>query len=679
MRLLRDISIGRKLIAIAMLSSLSALLLACAAIVTYNHLAFRAAMKRDLSITARMIGINSAAAITFDDPESAEQDLKSLGAHPHVVSACLYTADGKVFAVYRRDGDIAGSRPPPAGRGERFVPGALQVFREITAGGERVGTVFLESDLGELDARLARNAGTMGVVTLAAGLLAFIVASRLKRVISDPVRQLAQMAATVAAGRNYAVRGIKQSDDELGRLVDGFNHMLAQIEARDAELRAAQDHLERRVAERTGELQCEVAERERAEAALRESQQMYHSLVEHLPICVYRKDKDGRFVFTNERFCRFVGVAADTVLGRTMHQLVSPEVAERIEKEDRAILAGERFVEVEDIHQKPDGDIVHLHRLKVPVLDAAARIIGMQGMFFDITERKHAEAEREQLHRQLLETSRLAGMAEVATGVLHNVGNVLNSVNVSATLVADRVRRSRAGSIASLATLLRGQAHDLPAFFARDPRGREVPAFLEALAAHLTTERAGIVEELEQLRRNIDHIKEVVAMQQGYAKISGVTECVPLVDLVEDALRLNGGALARHGVAIVREYDARPAVAVEKHKLLQILVNVIGNAKYACDESGRRDKRIVMRIGAAEGRVRISVSDNGAGIDPGNLTRIFSHGFTTRKDGHGFGLHSGALAARELGGTLTAQSDGPGLGATFTLDLPLPAGVPAAA
>ena len=135
---------------------------------------------------------------------------------------------------------------------------------------------------------------------------------------------------------------------------------------------------------------------------------------------------------------------------------------------------------------------------------------------------------------------------------------------------------------------------------------------------------------------------------------------------------MNESALARHDVQLIREYaEALPEVTVDKHKVMQILINLVRNAKYACDDSGSTDKRMTVRIAHGEDRIKISVIDKGVGIPPENLTRIFNHGFTTRKDGHGFGLHSGALAAREIGGALSVQSDGPGKGATFTLELPL--------
>lgn len=296
----------------------------------------------------------------------------------------------------------------------------------------------------------------------------------------------------------------------------------------------------------------------------------------------------------------------------------------------------------------------------------------------DITERKHAEAKLAETHKQLLDTSRQAGMAEVATGVLHNVGNVLNSVNVSTTLLADLVRQSKADRVGKIAGLLREQEKDLGGFFSRDPRGRQVPVFLESLATHLAREQTEITKELDSLRKNVEHIKDIVAMQQNYAKVSGVVETIGVVDLIDDALRMHEGGLARHEIVLECDYQARPLVTVEKHKVLQILVNLLRNAKYACDESGRGDKRMIIRVSTGNEAVQIAVVDNGVGIPAENLTRIFAHGFTTRKHGHGFGLHSGALAARELGGSLTAHSDGPGCGATFILELPFPSAESAA-
>jgi signal transduction histidine kinase len=272
---------------------------------------------------------------------------------------------------------------------------------------------------------------------------------------------------------------------------------------------------------------------------------------------------------------------------------------------------------------------------------------------------------------QLSDQSFQAGRAEVATNVLHNVGNILNSINISVSLVAERVKQSKAPGVSRLAALLREQGVRIGEFMKDDERGKRVPEYLATLGEQLASDQRMALEELSSLRENLEHIKETVAMQQKFAKLCGVTEVVAVADLVEDSLRLNAGAFTRHGVALRREFAEVPAITVDRHKVLQILINLIRNAKYACDESGREDKLLILRIENVERGVRISVIDNGVGISPENMARLFNHGFTTRESGHGFGLHSAAIAAQELGGSLRADSQGVGRGATFALELPL--------
>jgi signal transduction histidine kinase len=266
-------------------------------------------------------------------------------------------------------------------------------------------------------------------------------------------------------------------------------------------------------------------------------------------------------------------------------------------------------------------------------------------------------------------------MAEVATGVLHNVGNVLNSVNVASTCLADSLRKSKSANLSKVVALLQEHEADLGPFLTSDSKGKQLPGYLAQLAEHLAGEQTAALHELAQLQKNIEHIKDIVTMQQSFAKVSGVTETLPVTDLVEDALRMNSSSLLRHDIQVIREFEPVAPIMVEKHKVLQILVNLVRNARHACEDSGHQQKRLLLRVINGHDHVRIAVTDNGVGIPPENLTRIFAHGFTTKKDGHGFGLHSGALAAREMGGSLSVQSEGTGRGATFTLELPLhPAG-----
>lgn len=285
-------------------------------------------------------------------------------------------------------------------------------------------------------------------------------------------------------------------------------------------------------------------------------------------------------------------------------------------------------------------------------------------------ERAHAALAEAQEH--LMELSRLSGMAEVATSVLHNVGNVLNSVNVSTNLVAGKIRELRVDNLAAAIDMLQLHQGDLAEFLGRDPKGQRVIPYLSMLAKHLQQERETSLRELEILRDHVGHVKEIVATQQNYAKVSGLTEKIFLPDLVTDAFRIVQPSLERHTIRFEQDFEEIPAVTLDKHKVLQILVNLFRNAKEAIKENHNEHRVIRVGIrGHAPGRVRIEVKDSGIGLARENLTRIFAHGFTTKRDGHGFGLHSGALDAKQMGGALWAESDGPGLGATFVLELPM--------
>jgi signal transduction histidine kinase len=307
----------------------------------------------------------------------------------------------------------------------------------------------------------------------------------------------------------------------------------------------------------------------------------------------------------------------------------------------------------------------------MPLSDEDGKIVGTFGISKDITAIKETEARLSLVNKQLIDTSRQAGMAEVATSVLHNVGNVLNSVNVSGSLIAEKVRNSKAPNLAKIAAILQAHASDLGQFLAGDPKGKQVVEYIPQLSAHLAREQEELLKETGALLTNVVHIKEIVAMQQNYAKCSGVLELINVKDLVQDAVQMNNGAMDRHHVKLTCVLDEVPQILTDKHKVLQILINLLRNAKHACDDSGRVDKEITLRLARNNGHVAVSIVDNGVGIPAENLNRIFNHGFTTRKDGHGFGLHSGALAAKELGGSLTVKSEGRDRGAAFTLELPV--------
>jgi signal transduction histidine kinase len=654
----RNLALRYKLTVITMVTSCVALLLACLVFVANEQVHSQRRMADDLRLVASLTVESLSRNLSFDDFAGIEQTLQSLRAHPRVTTAIVYRADGRIVGQYRRLGAVPVAPLALREPGLKFNGRGFDLFEPIGLVGKKLGTLYLQGEIHEVREQVWRFLFSVGAVLVVCSSVAFLMAARLQRLISQPIADLARTVAIVATQRNYSIRAEKRGEDEIGRLIEGFNDMLGQIQQRDSALLGARNELEAHVDQRTNELA--------------ESVSLLNATLDSTADGILAVSFSGEIVCANAQFGRMWGTPsnvrerlnADELAAFNAMQVRDP--AAYLAPLDRGYVPqnGEVFDIVELINGRTFERCVKPQRVN-------GEAVGLVISFRDISARRRAEEELRKVNDRLLETSRLAGMAEVATGVLHNVGNVLNSVNVGATCMADKLQRSRVPNLAKVVALLREHESDLGRYITTDPKGRQVPAYLAQLADHLAGEKAMAAEELAVLQRNIEHIKEIVAMQQNYARISGVVEMVEVQELVEDSLRMNAGALVRHDVQLVRDFVPVPPITVEKHKVLQILVNLIRNAKYACDDAGRAEKQMTVRIRGDATGVQISVIDNGIGIPEENLTRIFSHGFTTRKDGHGFGLHSGSLAAKEMGGALTVFSAGERQGAAFTLELPL--------
>ncbi|MCY1072937.1 ATP-binding protein [Archangium lansingense] len=413
----------------------------------------------------------------------------------------------------------------------------------------------------------------------------------------------------------------------------------------------------------------------RALRSLRENESKLTSLLENTEDIVCSVDADGRLIAANpaleEMYRELIG--AELSPGDPLFPEHSPERLRRRWREASAqVLAGKRvrFEASPSRLKRPRVLDISLN----PVFDVSGgRVVGMTVFGRDITDRKEAEARLGEMHRSLLDVSRQAGMAEMATGVLHNVGNALNSVNVSVNVLAERLHQSRLPGLKKAMDLMASHAADLGAFLTTDGRGKQLPSYLQALASQLLGEREELLDEVRTLQKSVEHIKSVVSMQQEHARFSGVVERLELTALLDDALRLQAVSFERLGIQVRRDYlEGHHLVKVDRHKLLQILLNLLSNARQALVESGRADKQLTIRVErmVAE-RLRIAVQDNGVGISPEDAPRLFTQGFTTKKDGHGFGLHISALAAAEMDAFLSCTSEGRGQGATFTIDLPI--------
>jgi signal transduction histidine kinase len=277
----------------------------------------------------------------------------------------------------------------------------------------------------------------------------------------------------------------------------------------------------------------------------------------------------------------------------------------------------------------------------------------------------------ERSRAELVDTARAAGMSEIATGILHNVGNALNSVGVSTELIEAKLRSSRQQKLDKLAELVRSQGDKFGEFVAHDPRGRHVAPFLLEVANGLREEHAQLADEVRTLASGVEHIRALVAAQQDFARASELRESVELDALVDMAWGIVERATSGKLPELVRELEPLGRVPVQRHKLVQVLVNLLKNACESIAAAGRQPGRVTVVLRARSGQIELEVRDDGLGISAEHLPQLFRHGFTTKSDGHGFGLHSCANAATEMGGAIRVHSDGPGRGASFVLALPL--------
>lgn len=443
------------------------------------------------------------------------------------------------------------------------------------------------------------------------------------------------------------IRSCRMSTDEMW-----------QIGIQRAELEQTNERIEQEVRQRTEEL--------------RESLAWKAVILDSAAEGIITFDATGRIKEANRAAQRMFDLERDALIGESVSVLMSDSPDPRRES------SPDHFIETcreSAVGTRREVSGLRRDGLRFPIdLSVSAVDHGSERSFTailrDLTEQKTAQAELARINEDLRTASRRAGMAEVATGVLHNVGNVLNSVNVSASMASDRIRGSRVSGLARAVQLMDEHAADLGRFFKEDDKGRQLPSYLGMLARHLSDEQSEVLSELQSLTENIDHIKNIVSMQQSYASATGILETVSVNDVLDDALRITSTSLARHDIRINREFGEIDPIATDKQRVIQILVNLIRNAKQAMSEGRSAAATITLQTEDVADEVVIRVIDTGVGISADNLARLFRHGFTTKADGHGFGLHHSAQAAKDLGGELSAESDGVGRGATFTLKLP---------
>lgn len=389
---------------------------------------------------------------------------------------------------------------------------------------------------------------------------------------------------------------------------------------------------------------------------------------------IYFKDRTSKFTRVSHSMVQRLGAEnLEDVIGKSDFDFWDRECAQGFfEDEQKIIATGEPITGQCAEELRMDGLMSWVVSSKMPLFDENNQIIGIFGISKNITELKQAEIRLDQTHLELLEASRQAGMAEIATNVIHNVGNVLNSINVSIATGRDLIKKQDLAHLNKAADLLEENANT-SGYLVNDSKGKVLPGFLKLSAKALKDTQEKLLDEFDNLRKHLVHVKTVVSMQQEYAGARNIVSDLEVSSLVEDAIQMGEGSLQQSGVGVVKSFGKNIEASVEKHKVLQILINLIRNAKHACEDTvDGRVKEICISIDTpVDDFFTIEIADNGVGISRDNLTSIFTHGFTTKENGKGFGLHSSANAAKEMGGSLIATSEGAGQGASFVLTLPI--------
>lgn len=442
-----------------------------------------------------------------------------------------------------------------------------------------------------------------------------------------------------------------RSEDEFGNLALSFNSMRAQILHRERELN--------------------------------ESREWFRSLVESTSDWIWDMDSDGRFRYSSPQVSDLLGYERQEVVGKRLFDFLAPDSTDHERQQIQQAIHTERIanLEIRCVHRNQETVILECNG--IPIFNAAHQFQGFRGISHDITLRKSYETklellvktrtrELEETHQKLLNTARSAGREEVAVGVLHNVGNVLNSVVVSNDILADLIKHSKATEgLQHLHALMTARDMQFEDFIRNTKEGQRLPELLSRVADIHTRETSRILSEQAELAIQIDHVRRIVGQHLTYAKHVDFQELFSIPELIESVLQICSADLLASRAQVETHISLTEKALSDREKIAQVLINLIRNACQAMLEKPDSTLRLVISADQLpDGQVQIQVTDSGIGIHAENLVKIFNYGYTTKPDGFGFGLHSAANTMTELGGHLCAQSPGPGLGATFTLTFP---------
>ena len=638
----RNLSIRRKLTLIVMLTTCTAILLACGAFLTFDIHTLRQTRVRDLETLAEVLGSNSTAALTFNDPGAAREVLQSLAAKQHIMAASLYRSDGAIFASYIRDSALARfSFPSPEPSGARFEADRLVVFRTILLDGHRLGAVYLASDLGEFDELLRLYSALFGLIVISLSVGAFFLAAKMQRAISDPILLLAQTTSVVTTAGDYSARATFSAGDEIGVLIDGFNKMLAEIQRRDGQLQQARDELELRVEQRTAELREEISVRKETEAALRESEERKRLLLDSTAEGIYGVDLIGQCTFCNRAALTLLGYSdISQLLGRNIHDLIHHTRADgsRFPESEcstyETLQTGKASHSDTEMIWRSDGTGFPAEHWAYPI-QRNGQIVGAVVSLVDITARRAAQ----QAILTAKEAAESANRAksEFLANMSHEIRTPMNGIIGMTDLALDT------------------------------PLNQEQKEYL-----HLVRSSA------DSLLRVINDVLDFSKIEAGRLDLDQTDFDLP--ELISHTLKTLAVRAHKKGLELSSRIaaDVGQIFSGDPDRVRQILVNLVGNAIKFTQQGG-----VIVDVGldtasapTDPSRLHFFVRDTGIGVPIDKQQVIFdpfsqADGSTTRRyGGTGLGLTITKRLVEMMGGKIWLESQ-PGSGSAFHFTLKL--------
>jgi PAS domain S-box-containing protein len=396
-----------------------------------------------------------------------------------------------------------------------------------------------------------------------------------------------------------------------------------------------------------------------------------HRLLEQAPGFIVFTDRDMNILYLNRAAH---GFDREKTIGTNYSAFLTPDQLQNASTAYRRATETGAEQHYESCLDTPNGGRRWMSNRVSVMREPDGTVMGFVHVTTDITEQKQSELALEKTRKELLEASHRAGMAEVATGVLHNIGNVLNSLSVASHMAEEHLNKSRVRLLGEAVARLEQDPQELARFLTQDPQGAKFPRLLRRIADELVEEQERLLAQVARVNQQAELMQSTISAQQAAARTNRFVQEVELRSLIERVVSIFRIEIEIESRAIELRVEAEPAtVLLDKQAVLQILANLVRNAIEAMDSMGgaqAQPRRLTLRAAVRDGHVIMEVEDTGCGIEAELQTRVFQHGFTTKPSGHGFGLHASAIAAQAMDGTLTVHSDGPGRGARFRLAVP---------